>query len=126
MAVIERTIFYPEEEEEIIEYYDKAVKKLIGLAFKYGIPTTLLNILTDYSFKLMSLRQVNASRATTSMHSRREIFDGARAELMRELKRLTSLSNFDERDAIAIGIRKERFAYQNHDPHRNPNNAHRP
>lgn len=105
-----KAIFYPRQEAEIITYYDTVVKALIGVASKYNIPTGLLNELTDYSIKLLKAKQKSDADqliASASVEAKNKTFEGARSELVRELKRLTDLEIFDEADAKTMGIRKE-------------------
>ncbi len=113
MGNSKKAIYYPASDAGVEPYYDNASKKLALLAVKYDIPAALLNKFEGYNASIPAAKlKANADRQTAkaSVKAKDELFLNARADMLRELKRITDLPGFDEADAMDLGIRREHTA----------------
>ena len=105
-----KAIFYPNSDADVSSFYDNALKKLTAYGAKYGTTPALLTILTNYNTQVPAAKiksDADQQAAKASVKAKDELFEKAKTELMREFKRVTDLPNFDEADAMAMGIRRE-------------------
>jgi hypothetical protein len=113
MGNSKKAIYYPTADAEVGSYYDNVVKKLVLLAVKYGIPAELISKLLGYNTDIPAAKlksDADQQTAKASVKAKDDLYLQARAELLRELKRITDLPNFDEADAMDLGIRRESTA----------------
>jgi hypothetical protein len=105
-----KAIFYPTADGDVASYFNNVVTVLIALAPKYGTSPALITLLNNYNTEIpiaKSKSDADQQKAKASVQSKDELFSDARTDLMRELRRMNDLANFDEADAILMGIRKE-------------------
>ncbi|MGB4775676.1 MAG: hypothetical protein WBP45_10910 [Daejeonella sp.] len=111
MAYTKKAIYYPRHDADVASYYDNVVKKLSALADKYGVSAELLEKLNEYNTGIpeAKLKSDEAQqRVKALVKAKSDLFFKAKTELLREMKRVTDLDNFDEADAMDFGIRKEK------------------
>jgi hypothetical protein len=105
-----KAIYYPTADTEILVFYVYLVKLIAeSLAAKYGTSAETVAKLRDFAERIeASLKQAKADmeKAQSSVRAKDAVFSEAREEMMRELQRMTHLSNFDEADAELMGIRR--------------------
>ncbi len=113
MGNSKKAIYYPEADAEVASYYDNVLKKMVPLAAKYTISAPVLTKLQGYNTQIPAAKlksDADQQTAKASVKAKNDLLMHARTDLLRELKRITDLPDFDEADAMNLGIRRESTA----------------
>jgi hypothetical protein len=105
-----KAIYYPRKDAEVASYFKNVTEVLTKLSAKYQVDPVLLALLISYSTEIPVVKgraDADQLQAKASVKLKDEFLLKIRRVLLRELRRVADLPDFNEVDAMDLGIRKE-------------------